>query len=68
MTPLELPDLVPRRVDDVGLTEPACGVCRCTEEVACPGGCTWASLDPPLCTACAGIYDDFDVVHLEEAP
>lgn len=32
---------------------PACISCGCTEDNACPGGCTWVSLDPPLCSACA---------------
>lgn len=31
--------------------EPACRVCACTEDAACPGGCAWAEED--LCTACA---------------
>jgi hypothetical protein len=28
-----------------------CG-CGCTNEQACPGGCSWVSLKPPLCSAC----------------
>jgi hypothetical protein len=31
----------------------SCTGCGCTDERACPGGCEWASLDPPLCSACA---------------
>jgi hypothetical protein len=30
----------------------ACIGCGCTEEAACPGGCSWASTDPPVCSAC----------------
>lgn len=30
----------------------ACKVCGCTDDRACPGGCYWVSLDPPLCSAC----------------
>lgn len=31
----------------------ACVGCGCTDDRACPGGCSWASLDPPLCSTCA---------------
>lgn len=27
----------------------ACAVCGCTDEAACPGGCSW---EPDLCSAC----------------
>ena len=29
----------------------ACRSCACTDDVACPGGCTWYEYD--LCSACA---------------
>lgn len=35
-------------VDDL-----ACEHCGCTEDNACPGGCSWASLVPPICSRCA---------------
>lgn len=31
--------------------ERACRVCGCTDEKACPGGCSWVERD--LCSACA---------------
>jgi hypothetical protein len=44
-------------VDEVGVRGRAaklvCEGCGCTNERACPGGCCWISLDPPLCSACA---------------
>jgi DNA-binding MarR family transcriptional regulator len=30
-----------------------CHVCGCTEERACPDGCSWADATRTLCTACA---------------
>ncbi|MCK1402066.1 hypothetical protein IVB45_17310 [Bradyrhizobium sp. 4] len=39
----------------------ACHVCGCTDDNACPGGCGWVSIDPPLCSACeprAMVEDD----------
>lgn len=33
-------------------TGPACVRCGCTYYRACPGGCSWASLDPPICSRC----------------
>lgn len=32
-------------------TERRCRVCGCTEQQACPGGCSWAGAD--LCSSCA---------------
>ncbi len=29
-----------------------CRQCGCTNERACPGGCSWASINPPICSAC----------------
>jgi hypothetical protein len=34
-----------------------CIHCGCTDEKACPGGCEWVSLDPPMCSSCA-FYDE----------
>lgn len=35
-----------------------CAGCGCTEERACPGGCHWISVNPPICSACD---DGFDI-------
>lgn len=35
-----------------GIVDPACIGCGCTEDAACRGGCSWVSLDPPVCSAC----------------
>lgn len=32
------------------LDVPACRVCGCTDDWACPGGCAWVTAD--LCSAC----------------
>lgn len=29
-----------------------CSGCGCTNERACPGGCSWVSMNPPVCSAC----------------
>jgi hypothetical protein len=29
-----------------------CIHCGCTEDRACPGGCHWVSMNPPVCSAC----------------
>ena len=29
-----------------------CSGCGCTDDRACPGGCAWHAIDPPLCTTC----------------
>jgi hypothetical protein len=29
-----------------------CRSCGCTDDRACPGGCSWVSLNPPICSAC----------------
>jgi len=29
-----------------------CRRCACTEDYACPGGCSWSESDPGLCTRC----------------
>lgn len=36
----------------------ACTVCGCTDGNACPGGCSWVSIDPPVCSACVESADD----------
>jgi hypothetical protein len=33
------------------LAGPRCRVCGCTNDNACPGGCSW--IEPDLCSACA---------------
>lgn len=30
----------------------ACVGCGCTDAQACPGGCSWVSLNPPVCSNC----------------
>jgi hypothetical protein len=35
--------------------QPACRVCACTEDCACPGGCTWVpdpEMEGDLCSSC----------------
>lgn len=39
------------RALDVAAGLPACVHCGCTASAACPGGCAWISLDPPVCSA-----------------
>lgn len=29
-----------------------CRGCGCTTDRACPGGCSWVSTNPPICSAC----------------
>lgn len=29
-----------------------CIACGCTDDRACPGGCSWVSHQPPKCSAC----------------
>lgn len=41
---LPLPDLAPIAVR-------SCRVCGCTDDCACPGGCSWVA--PGLCSSCA---------------
>jgi len=36
----------------------SCQLCGCTDERACPGGCSWVSVDPPLCSACVSLGDE----------
>jgi transcriptional regulator with XRE-family HTH domain len=31
-----------------------CRGCGCTSQHPCPGGCSWLSIEPPICSACAG--------------
>lgn len=46
-----------------------CIACGCTEERACPGGCSWVSISPPKCSACddeeCGLEDIEAVDHPE---
>lgn len=32
-----------------------CIACGCTEDRACPGGCSWVTVNPPKCSACFDI-------------
>lgn len=32
--------------------ERVCAVCGCTDEMACPGGCTWVAPHVNLCSSC----------------
>lgn len=41
---------------------PVCQGCGCTDDHACPGGCSWVSLNPPLCSSC-----DSYMAEMEEA-
>lgn len=38
-----------------------CAGCGCTNERACPGGCSWVSLKPPVCSACVEQGDECGV-------
>lgn len=29
-----------------------CRGCGCTDDRACPGGCSWVTTNPPICSAC----------------
>ena len=35
-----------------------CIGCGCTDQQPCFGGCSWISVDPPLCSQCAELVDD----------
>lgn len=39
------------RAQDVAAGSRQCRVCGCTQNVACPGGCSWVEDD--LCSECA---------------
>lgn len=39
-------------IEDVDEWELACIGCGCTDLAACDPPCSWAQLDPPVCTAC----------------
>ncbi|NEW95525.1 hypothetical protein [Rhodopseudomonas sp. BR0G17] len=56
-----------------------CRSCGCTNDRACPGGCSWVSIDPPICSACvsddeafelgfAGMFGDISEPQPEDAP
>jgi hypothetical protein len=38
--------------EENGYPDAACVRCGCTDDRACDVGCTWASLEPPICSAC----------------
>lgn len=44
---------IAERLEMATETETSCRVCGCTDDTACPGGCSWAQIDPePLCSRC----------------
>lgn len=59
----EAVDEVTARPRTAGL---ACSACGCTDDNACPGGCYWVSLDPPLCSACAEVAADIAEMHRQQ--
>jgi len=44
-------------------TPGTCRVCGCTDDHACPEGCSWVDRDHTLCSACEGTTADV-VYHL----
>lgn len=42
---------MPRRLDLVSIGVQSCRECGCTDNHACPGGCSWE--EPDLCSSCA---------------
>jgi hypothetical protein len=42
------------------MRQPACRICGCTQERACPQGCAWVRDEHLLCTACSGTPADFN--------
>lgn len=50
----------------------ACCLCGCTDERACPGGCSWISFHPPVCSACEDIAAEImqmkEEQHAQAAP
>lgn len=48
-----LPFETAARFEDIANGGVQCERCGCTSGVACPRGCGWASLRPPICTECA---------------
>lgn len=47
-----LADVVELLVDLDAYNGRRCARCGCTDAEACDGGCTWARLDPPICSEC----------------
>lgn len=45
------------RALDASCGSPQCACCGCTTNFACPDGCGWSSMDPPVCTACVAAED-----------
>jgi hypothetical protein len=37
-----------------------CRHCGCTTNRACPGGCSWVSINPPVCSGCQPPAGDQD--------
>lgn len=46
-------DVCPGGHRDDPHANPACRVCGCTDERACPGGCWW--VEPDLCSDCGDV-------------
>lgn len=43
-----------------------CIACGCTQERACPGGCSWVQVNPPKCSACFDVDGEAFAVGAEE--
>jgi hypothetical protein len=46
------------RINARPATKLVCEGCGCTDDNACPGGCHWVSLKPPVCSACVSNVGD----------
>jgi hypothetical protein len=42
-----------QQMDLKGTADLECIGCGCTDSCACPDGCAWVSVDPPICSGCA---------------
>jgi len=40
---------------ELDATAPRCRACGCVDELACPGGCAWATKVPRICSTCLRI-------------
>ena len=45
-----------------------CRFCGCTEERACPGGCSWVNRELTICSACARIDRAWQLREVERNP
>jgi transcriptional regulator with XRE-family HTH domain len=52
--PKAVADVVARPLRTTARTEEpmTCRGCGCTNRHPCPGGCSWLSIEPPVCSAC----------------